>query len=244
MYIELFLLDNIIMNAIILKLAALICSKSIRFLRLILASLFGAVYAYLSLWFPLLMMLPFKLVSMIALSFAINTKERNERIRACIALFVSSMAVGGAALLVAEVLGGGYYDGAVIASEPMRFVLLSIIAALVLLRLFKRLKVMKRAPKMCLEIKHGEKTLMLEAMLDSGNGVYDPVTLLPVIIIYMKEMENEANIPVPVVSANEKSIMYAFKPDEIKLDGESVDALVGISKLPIKGCDALVPYQL
>ena len=47
MYIEVFLLDNLLMNAVICVLAGAVCGRSIRLGRVLLFSLGGAVYGCL-----------------------------------------------------------------------------------------------------------------------------------------------------------------------------------------------------
>ena len=85
-------------------------------------------------------------------------------------------------------------------------------------------------------LKRGDKEYELDAMLDSGNSLYDPVSGRPVAVAWLPET---GDIPIPVGTVNERSVLYAFRPDSARLDGSDMDILVAVSKRPLKA--ALIP---
>lgn len=85
-------------------------------------------------------------------------------------------------------------------------------------------------------LKRGDKEYELDAMVDSGNSLYDPVSGRPVAVAWLPET---GDIPIPVGTVNERSVLYAFRPDSARLDGSDIDILVAVSKRPLKA--ALIP---
>ena len=53
-----------------------------------------------------------------------------------------------------------------------------------------------------------------------------------------------ARIPVPLSTINGRGIIYALKPDRMRIDGADTDALLAISAEPIRGAEAIVPYHI
>ena len=82
----------------------------------------------------------------------------------------------------------------------------------------------------------GDKEYELDAMVDSGNSLYDPVSGRPVAVAWLPET---GDIPIPVGTVNERSVLYAFRPDSARLDGSDMDILVAVSKRPRRA--ALIP---
>ena len=82
----------------------------------------------------------------------------------------------------------------------------------------------------------GGRTAAFTAMVDSGNSLYDPVSGRPVAVAWLPET---GDIPIPVGTVNERSVLYAFRPDSARLDGSDMDILVAVSKRPLKA--ALIP---
>ena len=81
-----------------------------------------------------------------------------------------------------------------------------------------------------------DKEYELDAMVDSGNSLYDPVSGRPVAVAWLPET---GDIPIPVGTVNERSVLYAFRPDSARLDGSDMDILVAVSKRPLRA--ALIP---
>ena len=68
MYIEVFLLDNLLMNTVICVLAGAVCGRSIRLGRVLLFSLGGAVYGAAAMYVPVLSMFPCKTILCLAMA--------------------------------------------------------------------------------------------------------------------------------------------------------------------------------
>ena len=68
MYIEVFLLDNLLMNAVICVLAGAVCGRSVRLRRVLLFSFGGAAYGAAAMYVPALSMLPCKIMLCLAMA--------------------------------------------------------------------------------------------------------------------------------------------------------------------------------
>ena len=77
------------------------------------------------------------------------------------------------------------------------------------------------------------------ACIDTGNILRESVSGKPVIVAYIPELQNRANIPVPMTTVRETGVLYALRADMITLDGVPTDALLAIC--PEKLENALVP---
>ena len=82
------------------------------------------------------------------------------------------------------------------------------------------------------------------ALRDSGCFLTEPVTGAAVVIAHIPALLNEARIPVPLSTVNGRGIIYALKPDRMRIDGADTDALLAISAEPIRGAEAIVPYHI
>ena len=71
----------------------------------------------------------------------------------------------------------------------------------------------------------------------------EPVTGAAVVIAHIPTLLNEARIPVPLSTINGRGMIYALKPDRMRIDGADTDALLAISAEPIRGAEAIVPYH-
>ncbi len=97
-------------------------------------------------------------------------------------------------------------------------------------------------------IKYGGKSFCLNALLDSGNALMDPVSYTPVSIIslpvflqmfpeisadqiLLHELETcvQGGHYIDYQTVNGKSQLFVFPPDKIQINGISVHSLLGVS---------------
>lgn len=247
MYIELFLLDNLLMNLIILRLAATMLSIRAGHIRTALFALSGAVAAALGAGGMKLLLSPFAKLALTALmSLALPVRGLKRRLLAFLAAFVSAAAVGGAVMLISLLLGGEMRFGAVYSGLPLRTALIGGALAAFLPNIIRRMLMQRisneQTARLSIIFKTGE-IIECAALIDSGNLLLEPVSALPVIVLSAKKYANAAklaDIPIPARTAGGVCTLCALKPKAVRVNGRSVNALIAFSSANT----ALVPLCL
>lgn len=213
-YIDIILLENLCMNYIILFATAYIMKIKISHIRIIASSSIGAVYSimlymqilpiYSSIFMKIILS-----VAMVYISYAPKTVKI--AIKQLIIFYLISFAFGGCAFALlyfvkpqAIFIKNGVYIG----TYPLKIALLGGIVGFIITYIaFKIIKNKATKEEMIykLKIKINDKTVEVNALLDTGNKLKDPITLVPVIVI-------------------EKQKLYNFLPEEIL---ENIDKIIG-----------------
>ena len=213
-YIDIILLENLCMNYIILFATAYIMKIKISHIRIIASSSIGAVYSimlymqilpiYSSIFMKIILS-----VAMVYISYAPKTVKI--AIKQLIIFYLISFAFGGCAFaLLYFVKPQDIFikNGVYIGTYPLKIALLGGIVGFIItyiaLKIIKN-KATKEEMIYKLKIKINDKTVEVNALLDTGNKLKDPITLVPVIVI-------------------EKQKLYNFLPEEIL---ENIDKIIG-----------------
>lgn len=191
-YIDIVLLENIIMNYIILFTTAIVLKTKIKYIRIFISSLLGAIYsviAYigiLKLYSSIIMKI---LLSILIVYIAFNPQNLKKMWKNLIVFYLISFVFGGVAFALIYVvkpqeilMKNGFFLG----TYPLKTVLLgAIIAFLVILIVFKiaKGKFSKKDIFCDLEIKINNKIVKTTAMIDTGNCLKEPITNIPVIVL-------------------------------------------------------------
>lgn len=242
-YIELFILDNLIMNALMLRIAAAFCSVRLPVWRMALWSAAGAVYAVFALYCPLLMTLPFKLVSGALMASALPTKCIKGYALGTAALYIAAFITGGMVTALAY-MTGALENGGATASIPLAVALTGALIATFLPRLARELVRRQSGYKGELVILSGGREYRMHAIVDTGSSLREPVSGLPVTVVYRRELIPLASIPVPVTTLTGSAVLYAFAPDSAELycgKRLALYSLIAVSNSPIAGGAALIP---
>lgn len=256
MYIELFILDNALMNILILRLAASICAFKTSHLRFITAALLGAFYAAAALAFlPELLDWHFKILLGGVMTLAVWDGRWKTLPKTAIALYAATFLIGGAMWALMGLAGGSMKAGIFYAPVPVRLVLIvAVIAALlprVIRNWIRERALSRRFTK--IKITHNSKEYDFQALIDTGNDLFEPLTGLPAVVAYAPELAEYAWMPVPYETVGGGGFLQAFKPDKIEVLNQdqwiSINAVAAISKSPISNADALLgtsalPLQL
>lgn len=247
MYIELFLLDNLLMNLIILRLASALVSVRCGSFRATLFAAIGAVIAALGASrFALLLSPAAKLGLTALMSFALPASGVRGRLIALVASAVSAAAVGGAVILLSQALGGEMRLSAVYSGISLRAALYGGLFASFLPNAARRVLARRveasQTVRLHIALKSGE-SIDCAALVDSGNLLFDPLSALPVIVLSAKrhaKAAEAADMPIPARTAAGECTLYAQKPRSVSVNGTPVDALIAFSKAGT----ALVPACL
>lgn len=247
---ELFLLDNLLMDWLMLRLAAAIGGLRLRPWLSPAAALLGAVYALLSLTaLPVLNRLPCKLALCVAAALPLVHAPRDLP-RAILALFVAACFLGGLLFALCMLLGGSLAGGVLVGTVPLRAALLGAVAALVAPRLVRSLTaaIRNRSRHVLLRVVLQDRTLLVQALADSGNLLTEPLTGKPVVILDRSLLPDcGGGRPVPYATLGGEGFLYAIQPRLLQAyvgGWHAIDALVAASDTRINGTQAIIDSAL
>lgn len=191
-YIDVVLIENLLMNYIILFATGVILKIKIKHIRLILASLIGAIYtiiAYISaLRIYSNIFLKF-ILSLIIIYIAFNPKSVKKLFKFTLIFYLTSFVFGGAAFALIyivkpqEILKN---NGLVLNTNSLKTIFISAIIAFAIIIIgFKVVKNKISAKDMYCNIKIilNQKEIETKAMIDTGNFLKEPITNTPVIVV-------------------------------------------------------------
>lgn len=191
-YVDVVLIENLLMNYIILFATGVILKVNIKHMRLILASLIGAIYTIIA------YMSAFKIYSNIGLKFvlsvimiyiAFNPKSVKKLFKFTLIFYLTSFVFGGAAFALIYIVKPQDIlrnNGLILNSDSLKVIFISAIIAFVIIIIgFKVVKNKISAKDMyChINIKLNHKEIETKAMIDTGNFLKEPITNTPVIVV-------------------------------------------------------------
>ncbi len=240
MYIELFLLDNLLMDLLILRLAAAMLSIRASFWRSSLFALLGAAAAAAAAGGAAFLLSPAgKLGLTLLMSFAVPGKRLRSRACAFGAVLLASAIVGGAVLLAAIALGEELGSGGI----GLHAALIGFFAASFLPRAIRKLLSRRIAEEKTVRLRAeftGCGAIECAALIDTGNALKSPIGGLPVIVLSRRKYPEAAalaSIPIPIRTAAGSAVIYALRPKKLLLNGAPANALIAFSSAET----ALVP---
>ena len=211
-YVDVVLLENIVMNYIILLATGIILRTKIKHLKIIIASVLGAIYsvvAYISdlkIYSSLFIKL---LLSVIIVYIAYNPQNLKKLFKCILIFYLTSFAFGGAAFALIYILKPQEIlmrNGLFLGTYPLKTIILgAIIAFLVIITAFSivKSKISKKDMFCEIEIELNKTKIKTRAMIDTGNMLKDPITNMPVVVV-------------------EKSLLYECMPKEILNNLENI----------------------
>ncbi len=211
-YIDVVLLENLIMNYIILFTTGLVMKIKIKHIRLILASLLGAIYsvvAYAGILKAYSSIILKIILSIIIVFIAYNPQNVKKLCKTLLLFYLTSFVFGGAAFALIYIVRPQdiiMKNGLFLGTYPLKTVMLgAVIAFAVIITAFSvvKSKISKKALFCELEIKVNGKIVETKAMIDTGNLLKDPFTNTPVVVV-------------------ESSLLYECIPKEILYNLEDI----------------------
>ena len=275
-YLDLFFLINLSMDFLGLLLTAKLLSRRLSVKRAIMASVFGGVYACVS-----LVLLLEGIVGLLADIFAcgvmgiiaVPKRKFREILFFSVVYSAVSILLGGfmtVAFTIFNKIGldklFGYDEGGGI--SVWLFALLALISGVVSLvggNIFKK-NSSRREGEVC--ISYGGKSVLLHALVDSGNFLKEPISGKKCIVADIDSIKeifprgtdrsnwqsNDALAErirvIPVSSVNGKGMLYAFRPDSVRVNmGKGwceTDVYIAVSDLKSNagGACALIPSEI
>ena len=191
-YIDVILIENLLMNYIILFATAIILKIQIKQIRLVIGSLIGAIYTIISYISSLKIYSNFFLkliLSIIIIYISFNPKNLKKLSKFTLIFYLTSFVFGGVAFALIYIVKPQDIlknNGLVLNSKSLRLIFGSaIIAFIVIIIGFKTVKNKISAKDMyCdIQIKINNKKIETKAMIDTGNFLKEPITNTPVIVV-------------------------------------------------------------
>lgn len=191
-YIDIILIENLLMNYIILFATGIILKLKMKQLRVIFASLIGAIYTIIAYISGLRIYANFFLklfLSFIMIYIAFNPPKLKTLLKDILIFYLTSFVFGGAAFALIYVVKPQDIlknNGLILNANALKVICISAIIAFVIIVIgFKVVKNKISAKDIyCdIEIKINQKTVKTKAMIDTGNFLKEPITNTPVIVV-------------------------------------------------------------
>lgn len=191
-YIDIVLIENLIMNFIILLATGLILKEKISTVRLLLSSLLGAVYSVVSymsvleIYSSIILKI---ILSIVIIYISFNPQSIKKMWKDLLIFYLTSFVFGGAAFALIYIVKPQdilMKNGLFLGTYPLKTIVLgAIIAFIVIMMAFTviKTKITKKDMFCQVEIELNQKKIQTTAMLDTGNLLKEPITNTPVIVV-------------------------------------------------------------
>lgn len=239
-YIDVVLIENLIMNYIILFSTAIILKIKMKHIRLILGSLLGSIYsviAYMSILEIYSSMILKIILSIIIVYIAFNPQNVKQMWKTILIFYLTSFVFGGAAFALIYIVKPQdilMKNGLFLGTYPLKTIMLgAIIAFIVITTAFTivKSKISKKDMYCDIEIKLNDKEIKTKAMIDTGNMLKEPITNTPVIVVEHTLLYD--CIPKEILNNLENILGGDFEkiPEDIKIKYISKLKLIPFSSL-------------
>lgn len=191
-YIDVVLIENLIMNVIILLATGLILKEKIKIIRLLLAGMLGAIYSVVS--YMSILQIYSSVILKIVLSFVIiyiafNPQTMKKMWKDILLFYLTSFVFGGAAFALIYVVKPQdilMKNGLFLGTYPLKTIILgAIISFIIIITAFTvvKSKITKKDMFCEIEIQLNGKKIETTTMIDTGNLLKEPITNTPVIVV-------------------------------------------------------------
>lgn len=192
LYIDLIMLENIIMNYIIILATGIICKAKVKQIRIILSGILGAVYAIIIYLIDLKIYtnhITKLVVSICMIYIAFDSTNIKTMLKQLIIFYLTSFCFGGAAYYLLYGVNPNLIksiNGVLIGEYPMKIAILGGILGFFIINIaFKIIKSKLTSKDMLydIEIFYKENKTKIKVILDTGNLLTSPITNIPVLIV-------------------------------------------------------------
>lgn len=212
-YIDLIFIENVFMNLIIIFATGIALKKEIKIFRMLFGSIIGAIYSciYYITNLEIYSNIFLKIILSIAIVFvSFDCKTLKNFLKNFLFFYLISFVFGGltfALIFFINPKNITFNNGKLVGIYPLKVIMIGGIIGLVLIIFFFRSmknKFEKKDMKCTLKIAINQKHLLINAIIDTGNFLKDPITNNPVIIVE-KDCLKEI-IPVDILNNFEEII--------------------------------------
>lgn len=191
-YIDIVLIENLIMNYIILFTTAVVLKIKVNHIRLILASLVGAGYsiiAYMGIIKVYSSIILKIILSVLIIYIAFNPQNIKKMCKDLLLFYLVSFVFGGAAFALIYIIKPQNIlmkNGLFLGTYTLKTVMLgAVVAFCIIIGAFAIIKnkISKKDMFCEIEILINQKKIKTKAMIDTGNMLKEPITNVPVIVV-------------------------------------------------------------
>lgn len=191
-YLDVVLVENLIMNFIILLATGLILKEPIKKIRLLLASLVGAIYSvvsYVSILEIYASQLLKIILSIVIVYIAFNPQTMKKMWKDLLLFYLTSFVFGGAAFALIYIVKPQAIlmkNGLFLGTYPLKTILLgAILAFIIIVTAFTvvKSKITKKDMFTKIAFELNGKEVETIAMIDTGNLLKEPITNTPVVVV-------------------------------------------------------------
>ena len=199
LYIDLILLENIIMNYIIILATGMVCRVNINHIRVLIGSFLGALYAILVYAIeleiytnPIIKIL----ISVCMIYISFNSRNIKILLKQLLIFYLTSFCFGGAAYYLLHNINPNMIksvNGVLTGTYPIKIAILGGILGFFIINIsFKIIKnkLTKKDKIYEVEIFYKEKSTNINVILDTGNLLTAPITKTPVLILEAEKLKN------------------------------------------------------
>ena len=220
-YIDIVIIENLIMNYIILCATGIVSKNKIRHLRLIMASLLGAIYSVVAHMkiLEIYSNIDLKILfSVIIVYIAYNPQTVKKLWKTLVMFYLVSFVFGGVAFSLIYIIKPQdiiMKNGLFLGTYPLKTIILGAIVAFAIIIIAVKIIRKKFTTKdmICdIEIMLNNKKINTKALIDTGNMLKEPITNTPVVVV-------------------EKILLYECIPKEIL---NNINQIIGgdLEKIP------------
>ena len=224
-YLDVVIIENLIMNSIIIYATAIITKSKIKHIRILISSLIGAIYSVLSYISNLAIfsnLFTKILLSIIMVYIAFNPKDIKALGKITLLFYLTSFVFGGVAFAMIYIIKPQNIlmkDGLFLGTYPLKTIFIgAIVASIILITGFKvvKSKFSKKDMFCNINIKIKGKEKKIKVMVDTGNLLKDPISGMSVIVIEHTELYDI--LPKELLNNLEKILGGDLKgiPEDIK----------------------------
>ena len=191
-YIDIVLIENLIMNYIILFTTAVVLKIKVNHIRLILASLLGAGYsiiAYMGIIKVYSSIILKIILSVLIIYISFNPQNIKKMCKDLLLFYLVSFVFGGAAFALIYIIKPQNIlmkNGLFLGTYTLKTVMLgAVVAFCIIIGAFAIIKnkISKKDMFCEIEILINQKKIKTKAMIDTGNMLKEPITNVPVIVV-------------------------------------------------------------
>lgn len=198
-YLDIVLLENILLNYIIILSTSIISKEKINFIRIILSSIIGGLFAIITYVTDLPMfpgMIMKVIISIIMIEIAFKQRKLNKFIKILIFFYLVSFTFGGIAFMLLFFISpqniiinknrfvGTYPLKITVLAGGIGFIVITVVAQIIKNKITKRNMICE------LEIFYKGKNKKLKTMLDTGNLLKEPISNADVIIVEKESLKD------------------------------------------------------
>ena len=198
LYIDLILLENIIMNYIIILATGMVCRVNIKHIRILLSSVLGAIYAILVYVIDLKIYtnsIIKVLISICMIYISFNSINIKVLLKQLLIFYLTSFCFGGAAYYLLHNVNPNMIqsiNGVLIGTYPIKIAILGGILGFFIINISFRIiksKLSKRDMIYEVEIFYNGRSSNIKVILDTGNLLTEPITKTPVLIVESEKLK-------------------------------------------------------